>query len=149
MADVSKRVSKHTSESHRPKTGPADGVPPEHAVPTISLASPRGGRALKTRAAQEKLDPMGKPEQPEPWYKLDPEEAIDPWNDFDEPELPPGIPLTIGPAPGGPAGPASGVDLETGRMAAVLNWTVSQTDHRQKVIRVSDAIVRLKRACHY
>jgi hypothetical protein len=32
--------------------------------------------------------------------------------------------MTIGPAPSGPAGPASGVDLETGRMAAELNWTV-------------------------
>ena len=32
--------------------------------------------------------------------------------------------LTIGPAPGGPAGPASGVDLETGRMAAELNWKI-------------------------
>jgi len=32
--------------------------------------------------------------------------------------------ITIGPAPGGPAGPASGVDLGTGRMAAELNWKV-------------------------
>jgi hypothetical protein len=32
--------------------------------------------------------------------------------------------ITIGPAPGGPAGPASGVDLETGLMAAELHWEI-------------------------
>ncbi len=90
---------------------------------------------------------MGKPEELKLWHQLDPEDALGPWGEFEEPE-PPGIPMTIGPASGGPAGPASGVDLGTGRMAAELNWTVPPTDHRQKIIRVSDAIVRLKRACH-
>jgi hypothetical protein len=41
---------------------------------------------------------MGEPEQPEPWCKLDPEDALDPWDEFAEPE-PPGIPIVIGPAP--------------------------------------------------
>ena len=77
----------------------------------------------KTRAAADNLDPTGKPAQPEPWYKLDPEEALDPWRDFEEPELPT-IPMTLGPARGGPAGPASGVDLDTGLMAAKLNWKI-------------------------
>ena len=77
----------------------------------------------KTRAAAEKLDPMGKPEGPKPWYQLDPEDALDPWGEFEEPELP-GIPMTIGPARSGPVGPASGVDLETGLMAAELNWKI-------------------------
>jgi hypothetical protein len=96
----------------------------------------------KTRAAAENLNPMGKPEQPALWHQLDPEEALDPWRESEEPELPT-IPLTIGPAPGGPAGPASGADLETGRMAAELNWTVCQTDHQQKTIRVGDAEVEV------
>ena len=52
-----------------------------------------------------------------------PEDALDPWGEFEEPE-PPGIPMTLGPAPDGPAGPASGVDLGTGRMAAELNWKI-------------------------
>ncbi len=77
----------------------------------------------RARAAADNLDPLGKPEQPEPWYQLDPEEALDPWGEFEEPELP-GIPMTIGPAPDGPAGPASGVDLGTGRMAAGLHWKI-------------------------
>jgi len=97
----------------------------------------------KTRAAAENLDPMGKPEGPQLWHQLDPEEALDPWGEFEEPELPPTIPLTIGPASDGPAGPASGVDLGTGRMAAQLNWTVSQTDHPQKAIRVGDAEIEV------
>jgi hypothetical protein len=63
------------------------------------------------------------PEQPIPWCQLDPEDALGPWGEFEEPE-PPGIPMTIGPAPDGPAGPASGVDLETGLMAAKLNWKI-------------------------
>ncbi len=63
------------------------------------------------------------PEQPEPWYKLDPEDALDPWGEFEEPE-PPGIPFSLGPARSGPAGPASGVDLETGLMAAELHWKI-------------------------
>jgi hypothetical protein len=32
--------------------------------------------------------------------------------------------MTIGPARSGPAGPASGVDLETGLMAAELHWKI-------------------------
>ena len=76
----------------------------------------------KTRAAADNLNPLGKSEQPEPWYQLDPEEALDPWGEFEEPELLTTIPMTIGPAPDGPAGPASGVDLDTGLMAAKLNW---------------------------
>jgi hypothetical protein len=78
----------------------------------------------KTRAAADNLDPTGKPENPVPWYKLDPEEALHPWDEFEEPEQLSTIPMVLGPAPGGPAGPASGVDLGTGLMAADLNWKV-------------------------
>ena len=78
---------------------------------------------LKTRATQDNLDAMGKPEGPEPWYKLDPEEVLDPGDESEEEQFP-GIPMTLGPAPSGPAGPASGVDLGTGRMAAELNWKI-------------------------
>ena len=63
------------------------------------------------------------PEELKLWHQLDPEEALDPSGEFEEPE-PPGIPFSLGPAPGGPAGPASGVDLGTGRMAADLNWKI-------------------------
>ena len=62
----------------------------------------------------------------------------DAWGEFEESEFP-GIPMTLGPAPGGPAGPASGVGLDTGLMAAELNWTVSPTDIRRKTIRVDDS----------
>jgi len=93
----------------------------------MATEASRNGRVQdvrrKTRAAADNLEPTGKPAQPEPWFKLDPEDALDPWGEFEEPE-PPGIPMTIGPAPDGPAGPASGVDLGTGRMAAELHWKV-------------------------
>ena len=36
----------------------------------------------KTRAAANNLDPTGKPEQPVPWYQLDPEKALDPWGEL-------------------------------------------------------------------
>ena len=77
----------------------------------------------KTRAAGDNLDPLGKPEQPIPWHQLDPEDALGPWGDFEEPELQT-IPMVLGPASSGPAGPASGVDLQSGRMAAELNWKI-------------------------
>jgi hypothetical protein len=54
-------------------------------------------------------------------------------------EKTPGIPMTIGPAKNGPLGPGSGIDLNTGRMAASLNWAVSETDHPQTEIRIGDA----------
>ena len=38
----------------------------------------------RSRTAAENLDPMGKPVQPVPWYKLDPEEALDPWAESEE-----------------------------------------------------------------
>ena len=82
----------------------------------------------KTRATAENLDPMGKPEQPEPWCQLDPEDALDPWGEFEEPELPT-IPMTIGPASssGAPAyNPMSveapGIDTGTSLLAEELNW---------------------------
>ena len=81
-----------------------------------------GSRALHSTAA-ENLGPMGEPEQPLPWCQLDPQEVLDPCDDFEEPELPT-IPMVIGPASSGPAGPASGVDLGTGRMAAELHWNI-------------------------
>jgi hypothetical protein len=87
----------------------------------------RNGRAQdvrrKTRAAADNLDPMGEPEELKLWHQLDPEDALGPWGEPEEPE-PPGIPFSLGPAPGGPAGPASGVDLETGLMAAELHWEI-------------------------
>jgi hypothetical protein len=64
------------------------------------------------------------PEQPIPWCQLDPEDALGPWDEFEEPEQLSTIPMVLGPAPDGPAGPASGVDLGTGLMAADLNWKV-------------------------
>jgi hypothetical protein len=48
---------------------------------------------LKTSAAAENRDPMGKPEGPEPWYKQDPWDALDPSSE--ELELP-GIPFGLG-----------------------------------------------------
>jgi hypothetical protein len=66
---------------------------------------------------------MGKPEGPKLWHQLDPEDALGPWGEFEEPELP-GIPFSLGPARSGPAGPASGVDIETGLMAAELHWKI-------------------------
>ncbi len=93
----------------------------------MATEASRNGRAQdvsrKTRAAADNLDPTGKPEGPVPWYKLDPEDALGPWGEFEEPE-PPGIPFSLGPAPDGPAGPASGVDLNTGLMAAELHWKI-------------------------
>ena len=77
----------------------------------------------KTRAAGDNRDPMGKPEQPIPWCQLDPEAVLDPWENFEEPELET-IPMVLGPARSGPAGPASGVDLQSGQMAAELNWKI-------------------------
>ena len=83
----------------------------------------------KARAVSESLDPMGKPEQPEPWYQLDPEKALDPWGEFEEPELP-GIPMTIGPArrssapvPNPMSVEAPGIDTSgTSLLAEKLNW---------------------------
>ncbi len=63
------------------------------------------------------------PEELKLWHQLDPEDALGPWGEPEEPE-PPGIPFSLGPAPSGPAGPASGVDLNTGLMAAKLNWKI-------------------------
>ena len=82
----------------------------------------------KTRAAKN-LDPMGKPEGPEPWYKLDPEEVLDPWDESEEAQFP-GIPMTLGPASdsGAPAyNPMSveapGIDTSgTSLLAEQLNW---------------------------
>jgi hypothetical protein len=65
------------------------------------------------------------PEEPKLWHQLDPEDALDPWGEFEEPE-PPGIPFSLGPARSGPAGPASGVDLQSGRMAAELHWEIQK-----------------------
>jgi hypothetical protein len=79
----------------------------------------------KTRAAADNLDPMGEPEEPKLWHQLNPEDALGPWGEPEEPE-PPGIPFSLGPAPNGPAGPASGVDLGTGLMAAELNWKIQK-----------------------
>ena len=42
---------------------------------------------------------------------------------IEEPELET-IPMVLGPARSGPAGPASGVDLQSGRMAAELHWKI-------------------------
>jgi hypothetical protein len=93
----------------------------------MATEASRNGRAQdvrrKTRAAGDNRDPMGKPEELKLWHQLDPEDALDPWGEFEEPE-PPGIPFSLGPAPGGPAGPASGVDLGTGLMAAELHWEI-------------------------
>ena len=68
------------------------------------------------------------PDQPVPWCQLDPEEALDPWGEFEEPELPT-IPMTIGPASnsGAPAyNPMSvqapGIDTGTSLLAEQLNW---------------------------
>ena len=70
----------------------------------------------------------GKPEGPEPWYKLDPEEVLDPWDEFEEEDLPT-IPMTLGPASnsGAPAyNPmtvqAPGIDTGTSLLAESLNW---------------------------
>ena len=65
---------------------------------------------------------------PEPWYKLDPEDALDPWGEFEEPELPM-IPMTIGPASrsGPPAYNPMSVQppgLDVASLAAQLNWKV-------------------------
>ena len=51
----------------------------------------------ETRSTAEDLDPMGKPKGPVPWCQLDPEEALDPWGEFEDDELP-SIPMTLGPA---------------------------------------------------
>ena len=77
-----------------------------------------------TRAVADNMDPLGKPEELKLWHQLDPEDALDPSGEFEEPELPTTIPMVLGPARNGPAGPASGVDLGTGRMAAELNWKI-------------------------
>ena len=93
----------------------------------MATEASRNGRAQdvrrKTRAAADNLDPLGKPEELKLWHQLDPEDALDPRGEIEEPK-PPGIPFSLGPAPDGPAGPASGVDLGTGRMAAELNWKI-------------------------
>jgi hypothetical protein len=83
------------------------------------------------RIALEKLDPVDNCDPPEPWYKQDPWEALDPLYETEE-EEPPGMPMTIGPASGGPAGPASGVDLQSGRMAAELHWEVRKQSAESK-----------------
>ena len=82
----------------------------------------------KTRAAQDKLNPMGKPDQPVPWYQLDPEDALDPWGEFEEPEIPT-LTMTIGPAsrssapvPNPMSVQAPGIDRGTSLLAEDLNW---------------------------
>ena len=82
----------------------------------------------KTRAAGENLDPMGKPEEPVPWYKLNPEEVLDPWDESEESEFP-GIPFGLGPASrsGAPVyNPMTvqppGIDPGGSLLAEHLNW---------------------------
>ena len=82
----------------------------------------------RARAESQNLDPVGKPEQPVSWYKLDPGDALDPWRDSEEPELP-GIPVTLGPAPrsGPPAYNPMSVQapgFDVASLAAQLNWKV-------------------------
>jgi hypothetical protein len=74
-----------------------------------------------------------------PWARWNEELGDDP-NELGD-ERVPGIPMTIGPAESGPVGPGSGIDLNTGRMAASLNWDLRKTDHPQTEIRVGNAAV--------
>jgi hypothetical protein len=74
----------------------------------------------------------GEPEQPVPWYKLDPWQALDPCCETEEPE-PPGIPVALGPGSGGGGltpdpslAPGTGIDASTS-LAAGLNWKVSKS----------------------
>jgi len=74
---------------------------------------------------------------PEPWYRQDPWEALDPLYETDE-EEPIGMPMTIGPGNLTNA-PASGIDLNSGAMARLvksLSWRVSSTNHPQGQIKV-------------
>jgi hypothetical protein len=84
----------------------------------------------RNQFAAENRGLPGEVEPAEPWYRH-PWEALDPWKEIEEEKLP-GIPMTIGPASGGPAGPASGVDLQSGRMAAELHWEVRKQSAESK-----------------
>jgi hypothetical protein len=99
------------------------------------------GRPAQVRSVSD-------PDAPIPWYRLDPWDHVRPYgfDDEDEPyygELPPVLPGEgssggKAPSPFGVIDPGTGVCSKRS-LVVQLNWTVSQTDHPQKMIRVGDA----------